>query len=86
MAVATIIKNERIDIRTNSQAKSLLEKAAELKHVTLSSYILSSSIKQAQTDIEEQEKLVLNTKERNIFMKALENPPEPTKALKDLFK
>lgn len=84
MAVPAI-KSERIDIRTNSEAKSLLEKAAELKHISLSTYILSSSIKQAQIDIEEQEKIVLNIKERDLFMNALANPPEPTLALKKLF-
>ena len=79
MAVSAV-KDERFDIRTNSKAKSLLEKVAELKHISLSTYILSSSIKQAQTDIEEQEKNVLNMKERDLFMNALDNPPEPTKA------
>ncbi|MFA6937371.1 MAG: DUF1778 domain-containing protein [Treponema sp.] len=79
MAVSAV-KDERFDIRTNLKAKSLLEKVAELKHISLSTYILSSSIKQAQTDIEEQEKNVLNMKERDLFMNALDNPPEPTKA------
>ncbi len=45
MAVA--IKDVRIDLRTNFNQKSLLERAAELKHISLSSYILSTSLKQA---------------------------------------
>ena len=42
MAVA--IKNVRIDLRTKKKKKTLLEQAAELKHTSLSSYILASSL------------------------------------------
>ena len=43
MAIA--LKDERIDFRANSNQKTLLERAAELKHVSLSSYVLTSSLK-----------------------------------------
>lgn len=84
MAVA--VKNERIDFRANINQKTLLERAAELKHVSLSSYVLTSSLKQAQIDLAENEILVLSNKDRDIVMSALENPPEPNAALKGLFK
>lgn len=84
MAVA--VKNERIDFRANINQKTLLERAAELKHVSLSSYVLTSSLKQAQMDLAENEILVLSNKDRDIVMSALENPPEPNEALKGLFK
>ena len=45
MAVA--IKDVRIDLRASANQKTLLEQAAELKHVSLSSYVLASSLKQA---------------------------------------
>ena len=45
MAVA--VKDSRVDFRVSDVQKSLLERAAEIKHLSLSSYILSSSIKQA---------------------------------------
>ena len=84
MAVA--LKDERIDFRANSNQKSILERAAELKHVSLSSYVLTSSLKQAQIDIAENEIVVLSERDRNLIMSALENPPEPNEALKGLFK
>ena len=80
------VKNERIDFRANINQKTLLERAAELKHVSLSSYVLTSSLKQAQIDLAENEILVLSNKDRDIVMSALENPPEPNEALKGLFK
>ncbi len=84
MAVA--LKDERIDFRANSNQKTLLERAAELKHVSLSSYVLTSSLKQAQIDIAENEVLVLSNCDRDLIMSALENPTEPNEALKGLFR
>ena len=84
MAVA--VKDSRVDFRVSDVQKSLLERAAEIKHLSLSSYILSSSIKQAELDIAENEKLILSNRDRDLVMSALENPPEPNEALKGLFK
>ena len=84
MAVA--IKDVRIDLRTSANQKTLLEQADELKHVSLSSYILASSIKQAQLDLAENETLLLSNRDRDLIMSVLENPPERNDALKGLFK
>ena len=84
MAVA--VKDSRVDFRVSDVQKSLLERAAEIKHLSLSSYILSSSIKQAELDIAENEMLILSNRDRDLVMSALENPPEPNEALKEMFK
>lgn len=83
MAIA--LKDVRIDLRANSSQKTLLERAAELSHLTLSSYILASSLKQAQIDLAENETLMLSNRDRDFVMSVLENPPEPNEALKGLF-
>lgn len=80
------LKNERIDLRTNDEEKKLLERAAELKHLSLSSYIITTSLKQAKIDLDEEEGLLLTNQDRNRILAALENPPEPTEALKRLFR
>ena len=84
MAVA--VKDSRVGFRVSDVQKSLLERAAEIKHLSLSSYILSSSIKQAELDIAENEMLILSNRDRDLVMSALENPPEPNEALKGMFK
>lgn len=84
MAVA--IKDVRIDLRASANQKTLLEQAAELKHVSLSSYVLASSLKQAQLDLAENDTLLLSNRDRDLVMSILENPPEPNEALKGLFK
>ena len=84
MAIA--YKDSRINLRTSLDDKSLLEKAASLRHLSLSSYIIATSLKQAQIDLAEQETLILTNRERDLIMKALENPPKPNSALRKLFK
>lgn len=84
MAIA--LKDVRIDLRANSNQKSLLERAAELKHSSLSSYILATSLNQAQLDLSENETLVLSNRDRDLVMNLLDNPPEPNEALRELFK
>ena len=84
MAVA--YKDSRINLRTSLDDKSLLERAASLRHLSLSSYIIATSIRQAQLDLTEQETLLVSNSERDIIMKALENPPKPNAALRKLFK
>lgn len=84
--MAVEVKDSRVDFRVSDVQKSLLERAAEIKHLSLSSYILSSSIKQAEQDIAENEMLILSNRDRDLVMSVLENPPEPNEALKGMFK
>ena len=83
MAIA--LKDVRIDLRTGAHQKSTLERAAELKHISLSSYILSTSLKQAQIDLTKNNTFVLSNRDRDLIMMALDKPPEPNDALKRLF-
>lgn len=84
MAVA--IKEKRIEFRVPDEAKKTIEDAAKLANISLSSYILTVVLKQAKLDLEQNEVIVLNNKERDVLMKALANPPEPNDALRGLFK
>lgn len=84
MAVTT--RKERIDIRISLEDKKTLEKAAEYNNLSLSSYIISVVLKQAKIDLMDNEIIILNNNERDLFIKALNECNEPNQALKDLFK
>lgn len=84
MAVA--IKEKRIEFRVPDEAKKTIEDAARLSNISLSSYILTVVLKQAKIDLEQNEVITLNNKERDSLMEALANPPKPNEALKSLFK
>lgn len=84
--MAVITKNNRIDIRLNDSDKQLIEKAASFNRQSISSYIVSVVIKQAQLDIVENETLILCNEDRDFVLNLLDNPGEPNDDLKSLFK
>ena len=84
MAVA--IKEKRIEFRVPDEAKKTIEDAAKLSNISVSSYILSVVLKQAKLDLEQNEVITLNNKERDSLMRALENPPKPNDELRALFR
>jgi len=86
MMSRTAVRNERIELRTNAEAKAMLERAALLQHKTLSAYLLESALQKAKRDLKESEILTLHERDRDKFFSALSSPPAPNEALKDLFK
>ena len=84
MAIA--IKEKRIEFRVPDEAKKTIEDAAKLSNISVSSYILSVVLKQARLDLEQNEVITLNNKERDSLIRALECPPKPNDALRGLFK
>ena len=84
--MAVSLKNNRIDLRVDDQNKETLEKAAQIKNLSLTAYITSVCLNQAQLDIRENETLHLYGKDRDLVYELLENTPEPNEALKGLFK
>lgn len=83
--MATTIKEKRIEFRVSEESKKIIEYAAELANISLSSYILSVVLKQAKLDIEQSNAIVLNNKERDSLIKSLKKPAKPNKELKELF-
>ncbi len=79
-------KDSRVDLRISPEEKDLLEKAASMKGLTLSSYLISNSLEAARRDIENYHKLILSDDERDLFLSLMENPPEPNPALKSAMK
>ena len=82
--MATKAKNNRINIRVSDYDKKILELAAQINKVSVSSYIIDLAMKQAELDVKKNETIVLGNKERDLVLSLLENPPLPNKALKEL--
>lgn len=82
--MATTSKEDRINLRIDSSNKAVLEQAALLKNLSLSSYIISVCLNQAKLDIEANEVLVVNNQDRDLILNLLSNPSEPNDALKGL--
>ena len=85
---STIPRTEsaRINLRTSPEAKALIERAAAIMGSTVSSFMLQNAYEAARRLVAEQEVLTLSDRDRDAFLNALENPPEPTQALIDLIR
>ncbi len=85
-ATAQPTESARINLRTSPEAKALIERAAAIMGSTVSSFMLQNAYEAARRLVAEQEVITLSDRDRDAFLAALENPPEPTQALIDLMR
>lgn len=76
----------RLDIRTTKQTKETIENAANFLGVTTSAFVVECAMERAVKILEQAQYIHLNEAESKHFIDLLENPPEPNKNLKQLFK
>jgi uncharacterized protein (DUF1778 family) len=75
-------RSERLEVRTTSDQKRLIERAAELRGTSVTDFVVSNIQAAAAETIREFESLSLRDEAREIFVHALLNPAEPNEALK----
>ena len=74
METANQNKNERINLRLKSSAKCLIERAAGFEGKTVSHFILTSALEQAEKTVQKHETMTLKAKNSRIFFEALAAP------------
>ncbi len=85
MPTAAEAKQERLQIRLDAQAKSLLQRAAGHRHKTLSQFVLGTALEEAERVIRENEVVTLSGADWQVFYDALTNPPAPNAALRKAY-
>ena len=80
-----VVKLDRIDLRVSPEDKKTLEMAAASKRTSLSSYIIQAAMENAMSDLERERTINVSKEGWDRLMELLENPPEPTEALKRIF-
>jgi uncharacterized protein (DUF1778 family) len=65
----------RVELRLRPEDKAALTRAAKLKRLDLTAYILRNVLPQAKVDIAEAEKLTLSERDSLRVLELLENPP-----------
>ena len=82
LEMATSQSNLRVSARVTSRVYETLAQAAELSGATMNQFIVQSAYEKAQEVIEKERFIRMTTRSASVFFEALENPPEPTKKLK----
>ena len=85
MPTAAEAKQERLQIRLDAQAKSLLQRAAGHRHKTLSQFVLGTALEEAERVIREHEVVTLSGADWQVFYDALTNPPAPNATLRKAY-
>ena len=80
------IESARINLRTSPEVKAMIERAASMTGATVSSFMLQNSTEMARRVLAQQDVITLSDRDRDAFLNALDNPPEPTQALIDLMR
>ena len=77
-------KNERIDVRTSSAVKLLLQEAARVSHKNVSEFLLDVGITAANQALADRRLFALDDTQWAAFELALDRPVQDKPRLKDL--
>lgn len=75
------VKRSRLEARVTENLKHRLERAAAIKGMTLSAFVVRSMEQAAAEVIEQHEHRELSEAAQNRFIEALLNPPEPNEKM-----
>lgn len=74
----------RIELKTSAQVKAELERAAAISGVSLTAFVIQQAADAAKRIVAEENTVRLNQEAWQKLNEVINNPPKPTKALKDL--
>jgi len=78
------LKPARMEFKTSFDAKELLNRAAALDGMDLTSFVLGPAIEKARQVIADHALITLSTSGQATLAQLLANPPKPTAAMNDL--
>ncbi|MDQ7047230.1 MAG: DUF1778 domain-containing protein [Sulfurovum sp.] len=81
MATAINLKDARIEFKTSSEIKNLLQEVANSLGMDLSNFLISTAVQKAKEIQKEENILTLSKKEWKAFHELLDAPKEPSKDL-----
>ena len=78
------LATERINIRSTIDAKNVIEQAANLLGLSVSSFMIQSSFERAKELLKSNHELKVNNADRDMLMNLLENPRPANDEMKKL--
>lgn len=78
------LATERINVRSTVDAKNVIEQAANLLGLSVSSFMIQSSFERAKELLKSHHELKVNNADRDMLMNFLENPRPANDEMKKL--
>jgi uncharacterized protein (DUF1778 family) len=79
-------RSERIDVRTSTSVKHLLQQAAQAANKTVSEFMLDSALTAASETLADRRLFLLDEDRWQAFLAALDLPPQPRPRLERLLR
>ena len=83
MPRAAVNDYNRVALRVRSADKAVIMRAAALAQTDMTTFILGSALREAQSVIDEHERVKLTARDSRFVLKLLENPPAPNGKLRN---
>ncbi len=78
-------RTKRFNLRATPKQEKLIRVAAERRGINVIDFILESACEKAERTLADQTHFLLNQREWDLFMKALDEPPRVIPQIKKLF-
>jgi uncharacterized protein (DUF1778 family) len=82
MPRAAVDDNNRVALRVRPNDKAVILRAVALAQTDMTTFILRTALREAQSVIEEHERVKLTQRDSSLVMELLENPPAPNAKLR----
>jgi len=79
-------KDSRLNIRCDTHARDLLDRAAAYAHVSVSEFVLRHALETAEAVVQQHESITLKPEDFKAFLAAIDAPAKPSAALKRALK
>jgi uncharacterized protein (DUF1778 family) len=81
MTTAREARNNRIELRTTTEEKSLLMEAATHERLDVTAFVMRAALPAARAVVARAQQLAVSQRDARQILELLESPPEPTEAL-----
>ncbi|MFO1060186.1 MAG: DUF1778 domain-containing protein [Dongiaceae bacterium] len=82
MARPAPTRDDRLELRTTKEEKRLLTAAAAYERLDVTAFVMRSALPAARDVVDRNERIALSERDTLRVLDLLENPPEPTAALR----
>ena len=82
MPRSAVDDNKRVALRVRPADKAVIMRAVALAQTDMTTFILRTVLREAQSVIEEHERVKLTQRDSRLVMELLENPPAPNAKLR----
>ena len=82
MVQTDMVRSERINLRLSATAKRRIEQAAAVEGKTVSAFIVSSALENAEKTVGRHETIALAREDATRFFEVLADPPPPNDRLR----